>query len=296
MGHGCRACGWESFGIRERVSFEEFTRRARKVHGEKYRYDEASYTRASANLTVICPVHGPFRQNGSAHLGGSGCPACGRKRTGAKNILPFEEFTRRARKVHGEKYRYDEASYRGVGAKLTVICPVHGEFTQTGEEHLAGRGCRACACACRRESATVKTTMPFEEFLRRARKAHGEKYRYDEASYRGSEAKVTIICPVHGPFTQMRKEHLAGRGCRACSQKFIASKRILPFEEFLRRARKVHGEKYRYDEASYTHSEAKLTIICPVHGPFSQRGAAHFHGQGCPACGRERSIAARGSP
>jgi uncharacterized protein (DUF983 family) len=141
-----------------RVSFAEFVRRARKVHGKKYKYDEASYESLSAKLTIICPKHGEFRQQGGDHIAGHGCPACGYENTVAAKRASFSDFVRRARKIHGKKYKYDEASYESLSAKLTIICPEHGEFRQQGASHLSGRGCSVCGRE--RTNAALRNRVP----------------------------------------------------------------------------------------------------------------------------------------
>ena len=41
-------------------------------------------------------------------------------------------------------------------------------------------------------------------------------------------------------------------------------------EEFIRRARLVHGDKYNYDKVVYIISQKKVEIVCPIHGLFSK--------------------------
>ena len=64
-------------------------------------------------------------------------------------------------------------------------------------------------------------------------------------------------------------------------------------EEFVERARKVHGDKYDYSKVEYKSSADKVEIICPAHGSFWQSPLKHLAGQGCPTCGRERFINSR---
>lgn len=56
-----------------------------------------------------------------------------------------------------------------------------------------------------------------EEFIRRAREVHGEKFDYSKVEYKGYETNVCIICPIHGKFWQMPQTHLAGKvSCPKC--------------------------------------------------------------------------------
>lgn len=47
-----------------------------------------------------------------------------------------EEFIADARKVHGDKYDYSKSEYRGSDSKVCVICPTHGEFWPTANNHI----------------------------------------------------------------------------------------------------------------------------------------------------------------
>lgn len=58
----------------------------------------------------------------------------------------------------------------------------------------------------------------------------------------------------------------------------------LTFEEFISKAREVHGDKYEYSKVVYINNRTKVCIICPIHGEFWQVPSAHLCGQGCPRC------------
>lgn len=60
-------------------------------------------------------------------------------------------------------------------------------------------------------------------------------------------------------------------------------------EEFIQKAKAVHGDKYDYSKVEYVDNKSKIIIICSEHGEFSQRPNDHLMGAGCPLCGRARS-------
>lgn len=60
----------------------------------------------------------------------------------------------------------------------------------------------------------------------------------------------------------------------------------LTTEEFIEKAKRVHGDKYSYEKTQYINSRTKVCIICPEHGEFWQLANAHLQGQGCSVCGR----------
>ena len=56
----------------------------------------------------------------------------------------LQDFIEGARKVHGDKYDYSKAVYQGSDTRICVICPEHGEFWPTPNNHLRGSGCPQC--------------------------------------------------------------------------------------------------------------------------------------------------------
>jgi len=61
--------------------------------------------------------------------------------------------------------------------------------------------------------------------------------------------------------------------------------RKLTIEEFIEKAKKVHGDRYDYSKVNYITSHDKVCIICPEHGEFYERPNDHLKcQQGCPRC------------
>lgn len=46
-------------------------------------------------------------------------------------------------------------------------------------------------------------------------------------------------------------------------------------EEFIKEARKVHGDKYDYSKIEYVNNSTKVKIICRKHGEFWQTPSNH---------------------
>ena len=58
----------------------------------------------------------------------------------------------------------------------------------------------------------------------------------------------------------------------------------LTTQEFIEKARLVHGNKYDYSMAEYKNNKLKIKIICPMHGIFEQIPNSHLIGCGCSIC------------
>lgn len=137
-----------------------------------------------------------------------------------------------------------------------------------------------------------------EEFIEKAKKLHNDRYDYSQTVYVNSRAKIIVICPEHGPFEQRASSHLAGCGCPECAkiwtdehrqnlQKSSRKFRGMTMEEWIARAKDVHGNKYDYSQAVYVNSRTDIKIICPKHGLFEQKANSHLRGFGCKLCGFE---------
>ena len=188
----------------------------------------------------------------------------------------INDFLQKAEKVHGNKYDYSRVEYVNSQTKVCIICHEHGEFWQTPANHLHGQTCPKCSI----EEVHKKQRLDTEKFIEQARNIHGNKYDYSKVNYINNKTKVCIICPEHGEFWQRPDKHVhSKRGCPKCG-----NTAKLTTEEFIKKAKIVHGEKYDYSKVEYYTTEKKVCIICPEHGEFWQTPHGHLNGQGCPFC------------
>lgn len=76
LGQGCPKCGIIKKAKSKKLTTNEFIEKAIKVHGDKYDYSKTLYNGTYDELTIICPIHGEFKQKANDHLNGHGCPMC----------------------------------------------------------------------------------------------------------------------------------------------------------------------------------------------------------------------------
>jgi hypothetical protein len=58
-------------------------------------------------------------------------------------------------------------------------------------------------------------------------------------------------------------------------------------EEFINKAKEIHGDKYDYSLVEYVNCRTKVKIYCPKHGIFEQYPTSHItHKQNCPICAK----------
>ena len=210
----------------------------------------------------------------------------GKINEGGKPKMTQDEFIKRAQKIHSNpdgtpKYNYDKVDFVNPQTTVTVTCPIHNhDFNPRPGDHLyKPSGCPKCV-------GKLKTT---EEFIKLAQETHSNpdgtpKYNYDDTNYVNKETDVIIHCPIHGPFEKTPNEHISGKqGCNVCGL-MRKGRRKDTQDEFIDKAKKVHGDTYKYDNVNYLGSKENVYITCPKHGDFPRTPNDHLQGKGCPIC------------
>lgn len=141
QGRGCSKCVIENMT----KSKENFVLSANKLHDNKYLYEKVVYMNTNTKVIITCPIHGDFSMLPANHLKGQNCPKCGTINATKAQTKSISKFIEDAHITHGNKYDYSKVVYTRAKNKITIICPVHGEFEQTPDSHLYGRGCPKCA-------------------------------------------------------------------------------------------------------------------------------------------------------
>lgn len=72
-GFGCMKC----YNNKKHSNIQEFIIKANNKHNNYYSYDDSVYINSKTDITILCHIHGSFKQLHNAHLKGSGCMKCG---------------------------------------------------------------------------------------------------------------------------------------------------------------------------------------------------------------------------
>lgn len=188
-------------------------------------------------------------------------------------------FIEKAKKIHGDKYDYSLANYINCKTKVKIICPIHGIFEQTPDKHINGKcGCKKCA------SESLRKARQNKDFVQKAKEEYGELYDYSLTNYVNLRTKIKIKCNKCGNVFEVYPEnHLKKKsGCPTCNKKKPRIKSNL--NDFIQKAKAVHGDRYDYSLVEYKNSRTKIKIICKEHGVFEQTPGNHLLGAGCPKC------------
>lgn len=190
----------------KRLSVEDFELKANRKHNWRYKYF-GDYKDSHTPISIECPIHGIFQKTPNHHLSGQGCKLCNER----QNTV-VTNFESRANELHNFKYDYSKFVYTNNKTPSTIICPIHGEFSQSPDNHLHNHGCPKCS------GNNKKTTI---EFIGELKEVFGDYYDYSSVVYNGAFSKVSLICTKHGEFKKDPHHLLNGSGCKKCTSSLL---------------------------------------------------------------------------
>lgn len=190
-------------------------------------------------------------------------------------------FIENANKVHSSFYDYTKSVYITAKIKLTITCPIHGDFEQQPSNHISGQGCPKCG---REKSDKNRKVWTEESFREKVSELHPSLV-FDKTVYTNPKEKVLYECLIHGEKSTYPYNLLKGCGCKQCA----SSKPKIGKEEWLSRFKDCGCETIIYHNIpNEFKAEEKITFICNIHGEFEQTPKDHLKSC-CTQCGREKS-------
>lgn len=237
-GQGCKFCNIDF----QRKGIEKFIEDAEKKHGKFYDYSKVKFNNIHDLVSIICPLHGEFKQKAIKHQSGQGCKNCN-----IGIVWNLDAFIKQAIEVHGEKYNYDNSKYLNTITKLEIFCNnCKKSFTQSPGSHLYGSGCPYCA------GHMKLSDDAFKELLFEAH--NGEIIAIDE--YVNIDTKITVkhLC---GNVWKSTPNHLLNRnqGCRVC---YIDSIRMSDIDFKQKLENRHNGEIIALEK--YSQSKIKIKV------------------------------------
>jgi hypothetical protein len=265
-----------------KLTTEEFVRKARMVHGNRYDYSQTKYINAITKIKVKCKKHNiEFKQYPYSFIS----KKCGCKKCFSEKLIKIlskdtKWFIKHSQKIHGKKYNYSKVKYLNYYTPIKILCNrCNNFFIQMAGNHLSGCGCPECG-------GTQKITK--KEFIKRSKAKFKNRYDYSLIkTLKNISSKISLICKKHGKLKIVAWEHLHSNNgsCVKCHIEKLKIIHVLKKEDFVKRATKIHKEKYNYSKVpKISNGKTRVKIICPIHGIFLQSKGSHLCGHGCPKC------------
>ncbi len=146
----------------------EWLNKVHKFHGDFYDYSLVEYDSARKYVTIICPIHGLFKQTPSSHQH-SGCKKCANEnlkgRYTDKYFIDFPERKSRPAILYYIKFWMGQESFFKIGITTTSISERFAMVRAAGIQYkILGE-----------RHATLFEAFTFETKIQ---SIHGKKYRY----------------------------------------------------------------------------------------------------------------------
>lgn len=139
----------------------------------------------------------------------------------------------------------------------------------------------------------VKKDILLKNIIEKSTKVHNSFYDYSLIKgYKNNSSKVPIICPIHGVFHQIMKNHVKGIGCPFCGKKASGLSRTLDIERIIKYSKNKYNDLYSFHESVYKNADTHITINCSFHGDFEQSPRSFLSGRiGCEGCSLRKDSA-----
>lgn len=266
---------------------EKIIEKAQKAHGTFYDYsllDEEVIT--SEKVEIICPKHGVFKMRLKDHINKpySRCRGCHDEAKAKSNNKRFQsKFFDIVAERH-PSLDFSKVDLKGWEDEIEVVCPKHGSFTTKPVNLYANKGCWRCGQSKAAKNRVQWTKEAIENLI-------SEKFPHIVCIKAGAYqmGKSEVECKKHGKFTANNKSAIHhDEICPGCRYEKSGKKQRSTTEEFVEKAKKVHGDFYDYSKVDYKTTRKKVTIVCPNHGDFRQKPNSHLQGKGCPVCNESK--------
>lgn len=260
-----------------KLTTDEFIKRAREVHGDKYDYSKVEYVNSVTNVCIICKKHGEFKQRPSHHMHGCGCPKCAAE----INASNLRCWTR-------EKCLEKALEYKEM-KRFRIECK---DAYNAASKHKWLKDYTWLTYSIKVTLKKKRQYYTQTEIIDRLRSIFGDRYSYDKVVYKAMKTPIILICHEknengveHGEFSIRPDNIFSGnQGCPKCYNDRRSKLQRKSVEQFIKAATIIHGGIYEYHKVNYVNGKTKVCIVCPIHGDFTQTPINHLKGKGCPHC------------
>lgn len=210
---GCVKCSNDLKSLKNRISYEEFVKRANKIWKNKYDYSKVYYVNSHTPITII--LNGvEYRQLPYSHL-------CGKSPEKKSVKKSNEDFIQQCIKKHHNKYDYSITEYKSSDDFIEFI--YNGEtFRQRAVDHLRG-------FQPDRRSTLESNKITLVKFIEITNSKFG-KFTYPNIKneLKNLLSTITIVCEKHGVFKQKIINHINSKtGCSNCVDDLSKGEKII---------------------------------------------------------------------
>lgn len=198
---GCSECGRERTAASRQLDTPAFVIKAKAVHGDLYNYSKTKYKSSDGQITIVCSIHGAFKQTANNHLNGKGCFDCAHTESGKSKRKDWSSAKSLRELLSTDFIFLDTRSEFAQSDYVSVKCPTHGKVNSSVRGFGLGVFCHKCDVHNKRKSMHDKTLAARQlEFIATAKSLFGDLYGFEKVEYVRATKAVTLVCQIHGDF------------------------------------------------------------------------------------------------
>lgn len=109
-------------------------------------FSKFTYDKSLSESLVTCKTHGDYKTKANWLLiRGHHCLDCANEEKKYHQNIGLSGFIEKCSKIYNGKYDYSKTVYKTCRDKVTVTCPIHGDFEIVAYYHSSGgNGCQKC--------------------------------------------------------------------------------------------------------------------------------------------------------
>lgn len=212
-GDGCRKCRGYYRTIEDIIELSR-----EKFGKEEFDFTGSVFTQMNEPIMFKCPKGHIVNTSPTVHLRDEslgGCLECSHQLTSTRFAYTQNQWIELAKIKHHGFYDYSKVVYSSSQTHVTIICPEHGDFTQTPSSHLHGNGCPKCGV----EKSAQSKVISDEVIIKRMNAVH-PSYTYTSVTRDGGRIIVEGKCSKHHNVRHRFDHAKEGHGCDRCCNNY----------------------------------------------------------------------------
>lgn len=273
--------------INSKYTTATFIEKANEIHNFKYDYSLTNYINIRTKIIIICNIHGQVIIRPDSHLV-SGCTKC----SSTNSHKNTDEFVSKSKEKFGDRFDYTLTTYVNTRTKISIICKKHGMFTQWPRTHLKSiYGCSECGNDTSYEPNFLDSLPKYSNvdvspiFNKSIEKSISP--RHIQVNIKSFKNK-SIVSKFERTSLKLKNSAII-----KCNYGRFINKTT---EQFINRAKEIHGNIYDYSLVDYKNCSISVDIICKKHGVFRQQPRNHLRGGKCIYCTTDAARLKLGKP
>ena len=253
---------WKKDFKEERI--KSFISKIENYFGENYfSFEEMNFRDMNSPITLIVNKTGEIQTKLPSTFIKEGKRF---KETEKKKLEKQENFIKKVYQKFGDKFDFKDVKYVNLKTPVILYCKDHNNYRFETRPDVLLRspcGCPLCLEEHNKEIYQNNINKAGQKTLSILQEKFKGKLDFSNSIYTGNSNYINFICYKHGEQRAIASNLLTAKhGCPKCANEAISAALTSTQEDFVKKAKDVHGDKYSYDKSIYINSSTPVEIYC----------------------------------